>query len=50
MKLRSEMLQGDEESQSKQAVEYDESVVSEEEVENKKRGAIISAMKKKVSF
>jgi predicted NAD-dependent protein-ADP-ribosyltransferase YbiA (DUF1768 family) len=50
MKLRSEMLQGDEEAESKQAVEYDDSVVSEEEVENKKKGAIISAMKKKVSF
>jgi predicted NAD-dependent protein-ADP-ribosyltransferase YbiA (DUF1768 family) len=50
MKLRSEMLQGDKEAESKQAVEYDDSVVSEEEVENKKKGAIISAMKKKVSF
>lgn len=50
MKLRSEMLQGDEEAEAKQDVEYDESVVSEEEVENKKRGAIISAMKKKASF
>jgi len=50
MKLRSEMIQGDEEAEAKQEVEYDESVVSEEEVENKKRGAIISAMKKKVNF
>ena len=50
MKLRSEMSQGDKEAESKQAVEYDESVVSEEEVENKKKGAIIRAMKKKVSF
>jgi predicted NAD-dependent protein-ADP-ribosyltransferase YbiA (DUF1768 family) len=50
MKLRSEMLQGDEEAEAKQEVEYDESVVSEEEVENKKKGAIISAMKKKVNF
>ena len=50
MKLRSEMLQGDEEAEAKQDVQYNESVVSEEEVENKKRGAIISAMKKKVNF
>jgi predicted NAD-dependent protein-ADP-ribosyltransferase YbiA (DUF1768 family) len=50
MKLRSEMLQGDEEAESKQAVEYDESVVSEEEVENKKKAAIINVMKKKESF
>jgi hypothetical protein len=50
MKLRSEMLQGDEEAEAKQEVEYDESVVSEEEVDNKKRAAIINVMKKKVSF
>jgi len=50
MNLRKEMSQLPEEEQSNQVSEYEESVVSEEEVQDRKKAAIINTMKKKVSF
>ena len=50
MNLRKEMSQLPEEEQSKQVSDYEESVISEEEVQAKKKAAIINTMKKKVSF
>ena len=49
MNLRKEMSQLPEEEQSNQISDYEESVISEEEVQAKKRSAIINTMKKKVS-
>ena len=49
MNLRKEMSQLPEEGQTKQVSDYEDSVVSEEEVQDKKRAAIINTMKKKVS-
>lgn len=50
MNLRKEMSQLPEEEQSNQVSDYEESVVSEEEVQAKKKAAIINTIKKKVSF
>jgi|UniRef100_A0A6C0IDZ2 hypothetical protein len=50
MNLRKEMSQLPEEGQTKQVSDYEDSVVSEEEVQAKKKAAIINTMKKKVSF